>query len=168
MKRDKNVITPHTRPSTSLLGLKKDDVFFSDDIDIIRLNRKMIDDDAADRKECIEESETSASSSSTTVARSKQQEEATVGIIELEIARIHRRLKQVQTELRITTILKNELKVKLDRTQKELIEAQTKVYTTSKKHEKIMNYINWLDYEYKTEEGFSRTVSTKFIRDNLS
>ena len=128
----------------------------------------MIDDDAADRKECSEESETSTSSSSTTVARSQQQEEATVGIIELEIARINRRLKQVQTELRITTILKNELKVKLDRTEKELIEAQTKVYTTSKKHEKMMNYINWLDYEYKTEEGFSRSVSTNFIRANLS
>ena len=128
----------------------------------------MIDDDAADRKECIEESETSTSSSSTTVARSQQQEEATVGIIELEIARINTRLKQVQTELRITTILKNELKVKLDRTEKELIEAQTKVYTTSKKHEKMMNYINWLDYEYETEEGFSRSVSTKFIRANLS
>ena len=128
----------------------------------------MIDDDAADRKECSEESETSTSSSSTTVARSQQQEEATVGIIELEIARINRRLKQVQTELRITTIIKNELQTKLDRTEKELIEAQTKVYTTSKKHEKMMNYINWLDYEYETEEGFSRSVSTNFIRANLS
>ena len=125
----------------------------------------MIDDDAADRKECSEESETSTSSS-TTVARSQQQE-ATVGI-ELEIARINTRLRHVQTDLRITMILKNELKVKLDRTQKELIEAQTKVYTTSKKHEKIMNYINWLDYEYKTEASSSRVVSTKFIRENLS
>ena len=128
----------------------------------------MIDDDAADRKECSEESETSTSSSSTTVARSQQQQEATVGITELEIARINTRLKQVQTELRITTILKNELKTKLDRTEKELIEAQTKVYTTSKKHEKMMNYINWLDYEYETEEGFSRSVSTNFIRASLS
>ena len=130
----------------------------------------MIDDDAADRKECSEESETSTSSSSTTVARSQQQQQeaATVGITEVEIARINTRLKQVQTELRITTILKNELKVKLDRTEKELIEAQTKVYTTSKKHEKMMNYINWLDYEYKTEEGFSRSVSTNFIRASLS
>ena len=124
----------------------------------------MIGDDAADRKECSEESE-KRTSSSTTAARSQQ--EAAAGV-ELELARINTRLKHVQTDLRITMILKNELKVKLDRTQKELIEAQTKVYTTSKKHEKIMNYINWLDYEYKTEEGSSRTVSTKFIRDNLS
>ena len=126
----------------------------------------MVGDDAADRKECSEESE-KRTSSSTTAARSQQ--EAAVGV-ELELARINTRLKHVQTDLRITMILKNELKVKLDRTQKELIEAQTKVYTTSKKHEKIMNYINWLDFEYKTEEGSSssRTVSTKFIRDNLS
>ena len=100
----------------------------------------MIGDDAADRKECSEESE-KRTSSSTTAARSQQ--EATVGV-ELELARINTRLKHVQTDLRITMILKNELKVKLDRTQKELIEAQTKVYTTSKKHEKIMNYIDWL------------------------
>ena len=81
-----------------------------------------------------------------------------------------RRLKRVETDLRIALILKNDLEVKLKKTQKELIEAQTRVYTTWKKHEKIMNYINWLDYEYISEEGDSsdrRVVSTKFIRENL-
>ena len=81
-----------------------------------------------------------------------------------------RRLKRVETDLRIALILKNDLEVKLKKTQKELIEAQTRVYTTGKKHEKIMNYIDWLDYEYISEEGDSsdrRVVSTKFIRENL-
>ena len=77
-------------------------------------------------------------------------------------------LKRVQTELRITRILNNDLEVKLDRTRNELLQAQTKVYKTSKKHERIMNYINWLDDEYKTEASSSRVVSTKFIRENLS
>ena len=82
-----------------------------------------------------------------------------------------RRLKRVETDLRIALILKNDLETKLKKTQKELIEAQTRVYTTWKKHEKIMNYVNWLDYEYQSEEGGGssdrRVVSTKFIRENL-
>ena len=64
--------------------------------------------------------------------------------VEQQLARMNTELERVQTELRITIILKNDLEVKLDRTQKELIQLQTKVYTTSKKHEKIMNYIDWL------------------------
>ena len=114
----------------------------------------MADDD---KKECRDENERR-----TSTTRSQQQ------AAEQQLARMNTELERVQTELRITIILKNDLEVKLDRTQKELIQAQTKVYTTSKKHERIMNYINWLDYEYKTEAGSSRTVSTKFIRENLS
>ena len=82
-----------------------------------------------------------------------------------------RRLKRVETDLRIALILKNDLETKLKKTEKELIEAQTRVYTTRKKHERIMNYVNWLDYEYQSEEGGGssdrRVVSTKFIRENL-
>ena len=85
-----------------------------------------------------------------------------------ELVAMNAELKRVQTELRITKILNNDLEVKLDRTRKELVQAQTKVYTTSKKHQRIMNYIDWLDYEYKTEASSSRVVSTKFIRENLS
>ena len=115
----------------------------------------MVDDD---KKECRNENERR-----TSTTRSQQQ-----ATEQQQLARMNTELECVQTELRITIILKNDLEVKLDRTQKELIQAQTKVYTTSKKHERIMNYINWLDYEYKTEAGSSRTVSTKFIRENLS
>ena len=75
-------------------------------------------------------------------------------------------LKRVQNELRITKILKNDLEMKLDKMQNELLEAQTKVYTTSQKQQRILNYINWLD-EYYATEASSRVVSTKFIRDNL-
>ena len=76
------------------------------------------------------------------------------------------RLKRVQNELRKTKILNNDLEVKLDTTRNELLTAQTKVFTTSQKQQRILNYINWLD-EYKTEAS-SRVVSTKFVRDNLS
>ena len=117
----------------------------------------MVDDD---KKECRDENERRTS---TTTTRSQQQASE-----QQQLARMNTELERVQTELRITIILKNDLEVKLDRTQKELIQAQTKVYTTSKKHERIMNYINWLEYEYKAEVGSSRTVSTKFIRENLS
>ena len=120
----------------------------------------MTDDD--DKKEYREENErrTCTTRSQQQAASGEQQQQ--------QLKRMNRELERVQTELRITIILKNDLEVKLDRTQKELIQAQTKVYTTSKKHERIMNYVNWLDYEYKTEVGSSRTVSTKFIRENLS
>ena len=83
-----------------------------------------------------------------------------------ELAAMNKELKRVQTELRITKILNNDLEVKLDTTRNELLEAQTKVYTTSQKQQRILDYINWLD-EYKTESS-SRVVSTKFVRDNLS
>ena len=120
----------------------------------------MVDDD---KKECREENERRTSTTTTTTTRSQQQTSE-----QQQLARMNAELERVQAELRITIILKNDLEVKLDRTQKELIQAQTKVYTTSKRHERIMNYVNWLDYEYKTEAGSSRTVSTKFIRENLS
>ena len=77
-------------------------------------------------------------------------------------------LKRVQTELRITRILNNDLEVKLDRMRNELLEAQTKVYTTSKKQQRILDYINWLDDEYYKTEASSRVVSTKFVRENFS
>ena len=78
-------------------------------------------------------------------------------------------LKRVQTELRITKILKNELETKLEETRDELLKAQTKLYTTSQKRTKILNYIDWLDeyYDYENEASSRRVVSTKFIRDNL-
>ena len=120
----------------------------------------MTDDD--DKKEYREENERR------TCTTRSQQQAASGEQPQQQLKRMNRELERVQTELRITIILKNDLEVKLDRTQKELIQAQTKVYTTSKKHERIMNYVNWLDYEYKTEVGSSRTVSTKFIRENLS
>ena len=124
----------------------------------------MIGGNVDDKKECSEENE-KRTSTTTTAAAARSQQETTAFERQQE-----QQQQRVQTELRIALILKNDLEVKLDRTQKELIQAQTKVYTTSKKHEKIMNYINWLDYEYKPEEGSSsssRRVSTKFIRDNL-
>ena len=123
------------------------------------------DDGVDDKKECSEENEKRTSTTTTAAAAARSQQETTAFERQQE-----QQQQRVQTELRIALILKNDLEVKLDRTQKELIQAQTKVYTTSKKHEKIMNYINWLDYEYKPEEGSSsssRRVSTKFIRDNL-
>ena len=123
----------------------------------------MADDD--DKKEYRDENERRTCTTTTTTTRSQQQAASEE---QQQLTRMNRELERVQTELRITIILKNDLEVKLDRTQKELIQAQTKVYTTSKKHERIMNYVNWLDYEYKTEVGSSRTVSTKFIRENLS
>ena len=119
----------------------------------------MVDDE---KKECREGNE--RRTSTTTTTRSQQQTRSE----QQQLTRMNAELERVQAELRITIILKNDLEVKLDRTQKELIQAQTKVYTTSKRHERIMNYVNWLDYEYKTEAGSSRTVSTKFIRENLS
>ena len=76
-------------------------------------------------------------------------------------------LKRVQTELRITKILKNELEMKLDKMKDELLEAQTKMYTTSQKQQRILNYIDWLDEYYENEASSRRVVSTKFIRDNL-
>ena len=75
------------------------------------------------------------------------------------------KLKRVQTELRIAKILNNDLTIKLNTTRDELLEAQTTVYTTSQKQQRLLDYINWLD-EYKTEPS-SRVVSTKFVRDNL-
>ena len=83
-----------------------------------------------------------------------------------ELAAMNAELKRVQKELRITKILNNDLEVKLDTTRNELLEAQTKVYTTSQKQQRILDYIDWLD-EYKTEAS-SRVVSTKFVRDHLS
>ena len=83
-----------------------------------------------------------------------------------ELAAMNAELKRVQKELWITKILNNDLEVKLDTTRNELLEAQTKVYTTSQKQQKILDYINWLD-KYKTEAS-SRVVSTKFVRDHLS
>ena len=124
----------------------------------------MADDD--DKKEYREENERRTCTTTTTTTTTRSQQQASEE--QQQLTRMNRELERVQTELRITIILKNDLEVKLDRTQKELIQAQTKVYTTSKKHERIMNYVNWLDYEYKTEVGSSRTVSTKFIRENLS
>ena len=125
------------------------------------------DDGVDDKKECSEENEKRTSTTTTAAAAARSQQETTA--FERQQEQQQQQQQRVQTELRIALILKNDLEVKLDRTQKELIQAQTKVYTTSKKHEKIMNYINWLDYEYKPEEGSSssRRVSTKFIRDNL-
>ena len=76
-------------------------------------------------------------------------------------------LTPVQTELRITKILKNELETKLDKMKDELLEAQTKMYTTSQKQQRILNYIDWLDKYYENEASSCRVVSTKFIRDNL-
>ena len=112
----------------------------------------MADDD---KKECRDENER------TSTTRSQHHAEQ-------QLTTMNAELKRLQTELRIARILNNDLEVKLDRTRKEVVQAQTKVYTTSKKHERIMNYINWLDYEYKTEASSSRVVSTKFIRENLS
>ena len=74
---------------------------------------------------------------------------------------------RVQTELRITKILKNELERKLDKMKDELLEAQTKIYTTSQKQLRILNYIDFLDEYYENEASNRRVVSTKFIRDNL-
>ena len=62
-----------------------------------------------------------------------------------ELAAMNKELNCVQTELRITKILNNDLEVKLDTTRNELLEAQTKVYTTSQKQQRILDYINWLD-----------------------
>ena len=76
-------------------------------------------------------------------------------------------LTRVETELRITKILKNELERKLDKMKDELLEAQTKIYTTSQKQLRILNYIYFLDEYYKNEASNRRVVSTKFIRDNL-
>ena len=75
------------------------------------------------------------------------------------------KLKRVQTELRIAKILNNDLTIKLNTTRDELLEAQTTVYTTSQKQQRLLDYINWLD-EYKTEPS-SRVVSTKFVRDHM-
>ena len=61
-----------------------------------------------------------------------------------QIERMNIELERLQTELRTTMILKNNLELKFDRMQKEVIQVQTKVYTTSKNHEKITDYINWL------------------------
>ena len=109
----------------------------------------MADDD---KKECRDENER-------TSTRSQHAEQ--------QLVTMNAELKRVQTELRIARILNNDLEVKLDRTRNELLQAQTKVYTTSKKQQRILDYINWLDDEYKTEAS-SRVVSTKFVRENLS
>ena len=63
---------------------------------------------------------------------------------EQQLARMNIELERLQTELRITIIHKNNLEVKFDWMQKKVIQAQTKVYPTSKKDEKITDYINWL------------------------
>ena len=61
---------------------------------------------------------------------------------EQHLARMNIELERLQTELRITIIHKNNLEVKFDWMQKKVIQAQTKVYPTSKKDEKITDYIN--------------------------
>ena len=76
-------------------------------------------------------------------------------------------LTRVETELRITKILKDDLERKLDKMKDELLEAQTKIYTTSQKQQRILNYIDWLDEYYENKASNRRVVSTKFIRDNL-
>ena len=63
---------------------------------------------------------------------------------EQQLARMYIELERLQTELRTTIIHKNNLEVKFDWMQKKVIQAQTKVYPTSKKDEKITDYINWL------------------------
>ena len=81
-------------------------------------------------------------------------------------ARMHE-LKRVKTELRILKILNEDLEKKLDILKAELLEAQTKIYTTSKKQLRITNYIDFLDEYYEDKDSNRRVVSTKFIRDNL-
>ena len=76
-------------------------------------------------------------------------------------------LTRVETELRITKILKDDLERKLDKMKDELLEAQTKIYTTSQKQLRILNYIDFLDEYYENKASNRRVVSTKFIRDNL-
>ena len=109
---------------------------------------------------CQEEKEEEAEDETKTTAATKLTASTNANVIEL---------KRVQTELRITKILKNELEMKLDKTRDELLKAQTKMYTTSQKRKKILNYIDWLDeyYDYENEASSRRVVSTKFIRDNL-
>ena len=107
---------------------------------------------------CQEEKEEEAEDETKTTAATKLTASTNANVIEL---------KRVQTELRITKILKNELEMKLDKTRDKLLEAQTKMYTTSQKQQRILNYINWLDEYYENEASSRRVVSTKFIRDNL-
>ena len=76
-------------------------------------------------------------------------------------------LTRVKTELRILKILNEDLEKKLDKLKAELLEAQTKIYTTSKKQLRIVNYIDFLDEYYENKDSNRRVVSTKFIRDNL-
>ena len=56
---------------------------------------------------------------------------------EQQLARMYIELERLQTELRTAIIHKNNLEVKFDWMQKKVIQAQTKVYPTSKKDEKI-------------------------------
>ena len=100
----------------------------------------------------------------------KEEEEETTTTRRLHAAQLtatNVELKRVQTELRITKILKQDLEMKLDKTRNELLKAQTKMYTTSQKQQRILNYIDWLDEYYENEASSRRVVSTKFIRDNL-
>ena len=76
-------------------------------------------------------------------------------------------LTRVKTELRILKILNEDLEKKLDKMKAELLEAQTKIYTTSKKQLRIVNYIDFLDEYYENKDSNRRVVTTKFIRDNL-
>ena len=76
---------------------------------------------------CQEEKEEEAEDKTTAAAKLTATTNANNVVIEL---------KRVQTELRITKILKNELEMKLDKMKDKLLEAETKVYTTSQKKTK--------------------------------
>ena len=100
-----------------------------------------------------------------TMACKKKECETERRMLDGELNAMNTKLKRVQTELRITKILNEDLNAKLDTMRDELLDAQTKVYTTSQTRRRMLEYINWID-EYKTESS-SRVVSTKFVRDHL-
>ena len=79
------------------------------------------------------------------------------------LTKTNTKLKRIQIELRTTKILNDDLTQNLVTVQAELVETQTKLYTMSKKQQRVLDYTKWLD-EYKNEAS----VSAKFINDNLS
>ena len=96
-------------------------------------------------------------------ARTNKEYEEEIGKLNAVLSKTKTKLSRVETELRSAKILNEDLTGKLVAVKAELVDTQSKLYTMSKKQERVLEYTKWLD-GYKSEA----IVSAKYINDSLS
>ena len=107
--------------------------------------------------------ETPPSSSSSSARTSKEYEEE-IKHLKAVLKKNNAKVKRLEIEIRTTRLLYDAITTSLVTTQTELVETQTRLYTMSKKQQRVLEHTKWLD-EYKNGKA---NVSAKYINESLS